>query len=108
MLRLSHPTSQRSCRRLLSVGTTIYSGALRCRLRPRRMEASSMPTTQIKQEHIRIGVDLGGTKIEFVALERDGRELHRHRIATPRFDYEGTGRAITEAVTGVEKEMGKS
>jgi len=67
-----------------------------------------MPTTQIKQEHIRIGVDLGGTKIEFVALERDGRELHRHRIATPRFDYEGTVRAITEAVTRVEKEIGRS
>jgi len=66
------------------------------------------PTTQIKQEHIRIGVDLGGTKIEFVALERDGRELHRHRIATPRFDYEGTVRAITEAVTRVEKEIGRS
>jgi fructokinase len=33
-------------------------------------------------------VDLGGTKIEFVALERDRRELHRHRIATPRHDYE--------------------
>ncbi len=67
-----------------------------------------MPTTQKKQEHIRIGVDLGGTKIEFVALERDGRELHRHRIATPRFDYEGTVRAITEAVTGVEKKTGRS
>src|ERR1700731_3775932 len=84
------------------------SGALGCRLPPRRREAASMPTTQIKQEHIRIGVDLGGTKIEFVALERDGRELHRHRIATPRFDYEGTVRAITEAVTGVEKEIGRS
>ena len=55
-----------------------------------------MPTTQDKQEHIRIGVDLGGTKIEFVALERDGRELHRRRIATPRFDYESTVRAVAE------------
>src|SRR3977135_1232433 len=66
-----------------------------------------MPSNQERQEHIRIGVDMGGTKIEFVALERDGRELHRHRIATPRFDYEGTVRAITEAVTGIEKEIGR-
>jgi fructokinase len=58
-------------------------------------------------EHIRIGVDLGGTKIEFVALERDGRELHRHRVATPRFDYEGTVRAVASAVEGIEKELGR-
>ncbi len=58
-------------------------------------------------EPIRIGVDLGGTKIEFVALERDGRELHRHRMATPRFDYEGTVRAIAEAVSRIEKEIGR-
>jgi fructokinase len=59
-------------------------------------------------EQIRIGVDLGGTKIEFVALERDGRELHRHRIATPRFDYEGTVSAVAQAVEGIEKEFGRS
>src|SRR5260370_10540226 len=67
-----------------------------------------MPTTQEKQEVIRIGVDLGGTKIEFVALERDGRELHRHRIATPRHDYDGTVRAVAEAVAGIEKKLGRS
>jgi len=48
---------------------------------------------------IRIGVDLGGTKIEFVALERDGTELRRHRIATPRHDYQGTVQAIAGGVT---------
>jgi fructokinase len=67
-----------------------------------------MPTASGKHEHIRIGVDLGGTKIEFVALERDGRELHRHRIATPRFDYEATVRAVMKAVEGIEKELGRS
>src|SRR5438046_6409358 len=63
---------------------------------------------QEKQEHIRIGVDLGGTKIEFVALERHGRELHRHRIATPRFDYQGTVLAVAHAAEGIEKELGRS
>ena len=67
-----------------------------------------MPSTQEKQELIRIGADLGGTKIEFVALERDGRELHRHRIATPRHDYDGTVRAVAEAVEGIEKKLGRS
>src|SRR2546428_6306071 len=67
-----------------------------------------MPSTQEKQEHLRIGVDLGGTKIEFVALERDGRELHRHRIATPRHDYDGTVRAIAEATQRIEKDLGRT
>ena len=67
-----------------------------------------MPATQERPEHLRIGVDLGGTKIEFVALERDGTELHRHRIATPRFDYEGTVRAVAEAVHEIEKKLARS
>jgi len=60
-----------------------------------------------KSDSLRIGVDLGGTKIEFVALERDGAELHRHRTATPRFDYEGTVRAIAEGVKEMEKQLGR-
>lgn len=54
-----------------------------------------------------IGIDWGGTKMEVIALdEADGRELVRHRIATPREDYEGSIRAVqglvahAEAVTG--------
>ena len=56
---------------------------------------------------LRIGVDLGGTKIEFIALERSGTELHRHRIATPRFDYEGTVRAIADGVKEMENQLGR-
>src|SRR5215468_9704304 len=57
---------------------------------------------------LRIGVDLGGTKIEFVALERDGSELHRSRIATPRGDYGATVRAIKEGVEEIERQLGRS
>jgi len=57
------------------------------------------------QHNVRIGVDLGGTKIEFVALERDGREIHRHRVPTPRFDYDGTVRAIKDGVELIEREL---
>jgi len=60
-----------------------------------------------KRDSVRIGVDLGGTKIEFVALERDGVELHRHRIPTPRFDYEATVRAIADGVKEMEKQLGR-
>jgi fructokinase len=60
------------------------------------------------QNKLRIGIDLGGTKIEFVALERDGREMHKHRVATPRGDYQGTVRAIKEGVESIERELGRS
>ncbi len=56
---------------------------------------------------MRIGVDLGGTKIEIIALADDGRELLRRREATPRNDYRATLRAITDLVTGVEADMGQ-
>ena len=56
---------------------------------------------------IRIGVDFGGTKIEFVALDRDGRELFRKRIPTPRFDYDGTMQAVSEGVQEIERELGR-
>ena len=59
-------------------------------------------------DSIRIGVDLGGTKIEFVALERDGTELYRHRVPTPRFDYDATVRAISAGVKEMEKELGRT
>ncbi|HKW33559.1 MAG TPA: fructokinase [Candidatus Acidoferrum sp.] len=61
-----------------------------------------------KTDSLRIGVDLGGTKIEFVALEHNGAELHRHRIATPRHDYEGTVRAIADGVKEMENQLGRS
>jgi fructokinase len=69
------------------------------------MTPSQGSTTQDK---IRIGIDLGGTKIEFVALERDGRELHRHRVSTPRGDYEGTVRAIKDGVLEIESKLRRS
>jgi fructokinase len=57
---------------------------------------------------MRIGVDLGGTKIEAVALARDGRELARQRLATPRHDYEATLQAIATLVAGLERATGET
>jgi fructokinase len=57
---------------------------------------------------MRIGVDLGGTKIEAVALARDGRELARQRLATPRHDYGATLQAIATLVAGLERTTGET
>src|SRR5438067_12664178 len=46
----------------------------------------------------RIGVDLGGTKIEAIALAPGGREIFRRRVLTPRGDYAGTIAAVSSLV----------
>ena len=51
---------------------------------------------------VRIGIDVGGTKIEGIALGADGEELARQRVATPRGDYEMTLAAIASLVRGLE------
>jgi fructokinase len=55
---------------------------------------------------LRLGVDLGGTKIEIIALDADGRELLRRRLPTPRNDYPGTLEAIASLVEAAERELG--
>jgi len=55
---------------------------------------------------VRIGVDLGGTKIEALALADDGAELARRRVATPAGDYPATVRAVAQLVAGFERELG--
>jgi fructokinase len=59
-------------------------------------------------EKIRIGVDLGGTKIEVLAIDRDGKELVRHRVPTPRHDYAGSIKLMADLVAQVERETGRS
>jgi fructokinase len=57
---------------------------------------------------IRFGIDLGGTKIEIIALAPDGRELLRRRIATPNEDYRGILDTIAALVRDAEQELGES
>jgi len=56
---------------------------------------------------MRIGVDLGGTKIEAAALERDGTVLARRRVATPAGDYAATLAAICGLVAQIERAIGR-
>lgn len=57
---------------------------------------------------MRIGIDLGGTKIEAVALGDDGSELDRRRQPTPQGDYDRTCAAIRDLVVGIEAAVGRS
>lgn len=56
---------------------------------------------------MRIGIDLGGTKIECIALADDGREMYRERIPTPRHDYAATLDAMHSLVSAIEQHTGQ-
>jgi hypothetical protein len=57
---------------------------------------------------ILFGIDLGGTKIEILALDESGRERLRKRVATPAGDYAATVAAITALVHDAERELGET
>jgi fructokinase len=57
---------------------------------------------------LRVGIDLGGTKIEVIALDAAGREVLRRRVATPQGHYSDTLRVITDLVLTAEMELGCS
>lgn len=56
---------------------------------------------------MRIGIDLGGTKIELIALAEAGGELLRRRAATPQGDYRATVLAVAQLVEQAEAELGR-
>ncbi len=58
------------------------------------------------REPIRLGIDLGGTKIEGIALDARGRTLARRRVATPREDYPATVAAVSGLVAALEYQAG--
>src|SRR5260370_7473022 len=55
---------------------------------------------------MRIGIDLGGTKIEALAIDNQGVELARYRIDTPRDDYDATIMAMGGLVRRLEETTG--
>ncbi|WP_282609667.1 ROK family protein [Pelagibius sp. Alg239-R121] len=56
---------------------------------------------------MRIGIDLGGTKIEGVVLSPDGTQLMRRRIDTPAGNYDATIAAVGSLVDSIERDIGK-
>ena len=55
---------------------------------------------------MRLGVDLGGSKIEIAGFGDDGAMLLRERVATPRGDYVGTLKAVAALVEAAELKAG--
>ena len=56
--------------------------------------------------NLRLGIDLGGTKIELLALSPEGQEVWRERVATPQGDYDGTLSAMVGLVQRAEGALG--
>lgn len=55
---------------------------------------------------MRIGIDLGGTKIEVLAIDNAGKTLLRHRVPTPTDRYENVLTAMADLVGHVEQSLG--
>lgn len=55
---------------------------------------------------IRLGIDLGGTKIEGIALDVEGTELIRRRVSTPSGDYDATVQAVSALIDQISDESG--
>jgi fructokinase len=56
---------------------------------------------------MRLGIDLGGTKIEIIALDDSGKELLRRRVFTPSGNYAATLQVIAVLVHDAEAELGQ-
>ncbi len=53
-----------------------------------------------------LGIDLGGTKIEIIALDETGQEILRRRRSSPRGSYQGTLDALRDLIAETEFELG--
>ena len=56
---------------------------------------------------MRIGIDLGGTKIEAIVLDEAGTIAFRERRTTPKGDYDGTIEAIADLVAAADRFVGR-
>jgi fructokinase len=56
---------------------------------------------------LRLGIDLGGTKIELVVLDGEGREILRKRVPTPHAGYDAALEELARLVTEAEREVGE-
>ncbi|MGE0736973.1 MAG: ROK family protein [Alphaproteobacteria bacterium] len=62
--------------------------------------------TSAPNAKFRLGVDIGGTKIEVMAIDAEGHERWRRRAATPRGDYDATLAGVRALVHAAEAELG--
>ncbi|MEM8844923.1 MAG: ROK family protein [Pseudomonadota bacterium] len=57
---------------------------------------------------MKLGVDLGGTKIEIIAIDDSGKELYKKRVNTPQSNYSATLQCIKDLVLSTEYELAQS
>ena len=70
---------------------------------------ASVPPLDLKyvaMTDFRIGIDLGGSKIEGAAIDTQGKLRVRRRVSTPAGDYHGTIAAIVATVGSIDREIG--
>lgn len=67
-----------------------------------------MAKSGIADSEMRIGIDLGGTKIEALAIDSTGKEVVRHRVDTPQGDYDATVASMAALVRRIETETGRT
>ena len=65
-----------------------------------------MRQARAENNGLRFGIDLGGTKVELLALNAHGEELWRQREFTPQGDYWGTLYVIRDLVSAAERQLG--
>src|SRR4030081_2351842 len=95
----SRPIRSRARPRIFRSASVVRRSWPRCRSkRPRGAQVSMTP--------LRIGVDIGGTKIEALALDAAGREVFRKRMPTPRGDYDATISAVKGLVEQIDSSSG--
>ena len=56
---------------------------------------------------MRLGVDVGGSKVEVALLDREGRVARRQRAATPHGSYEEALHALSATILAVERDAGE-
>ena len=59
-------------------------------------------------DNFRIGIDLGGTKIESIVIAPEGTEIHRERMPAPQNVHEHTVRAVRDLVLRAERQVGRN
>ena len=72
------------------------------------MQPNTLGPMEARSSGARYGVDVGGTKIEVIALSPNGDELDRERVDTPRGEYASTVRVIADLVHAMECRTGYS
>src|SRR5512144_1563975 len=67
-----------------------------------------MSTGTLERATMHVGVDLGGTKTEVIALDPAGHELLRRRVPTPRDDYDAILDTVVRLVREAEADTGRT